>query len=235
MSLISAKNITLAYDGTEVVHNLSFSIDRGDYLCIIGENGSGKSTLTKALLGLISPVQGTVEYGDGLKSKEIGYLPQQTDVQKDFPASVYEIVLSGCHNALGRLPFYKTTHKSRAEFALKRLGIENIRNTCYHELSGGQQQRVLLARALCATDRLLILDEPAAGLDPIITTQFYEIIKELNTTENITIIMVSHDKSAVLDYSDKILHLTDDSYIFASKNEYLNSDFGKSFLGGGAK
>lgn len=232
MSLISADNITLAWGGTDVVRDLTFNIDQGDYVCIIGENGSGKSTLTKALLGLISPTQGAIEYGDGLKSKEIGYLPQQTDVQKDFPASVYEIVLSGCTNAQGRFPFFKSAHKERAMSALKRLGIDNIKNTCYHTLSGGQQQRVLLARALCATERLLILDEPAAGLDPVITTQFYEIIKDLNEKENITVIMVSHDKSAVLRYSTKILHLTHDSYIFASKEEYKNSEYGKEFLGG---
>ena len=235
MSLITAKKLTLAYDGTEVVHNLTFDISRGDYVCIIGENGSGKSTLTKALLGLISPVRGTVEYGEGLKSNQIGYLPQQTDVQRDFPASVYEIVLSGCHNDLGIFPFYKARHRERANSALKRLGIEGIKSTCYHQLSGGQQQRVLLARALLSTDRLLILDEPAAGLDPIITNQFYEIIKELNTKENITVIMVSHDKSAILQYATKILHLTNDSYIFSEKKEYLESSFGKSFLGGEIK
>lgn len=235
MSLISAKSITLAWGGTEVASDLTFDIQKGDYVCIIGENGSGKSTLTKALLGLISPVCGCVEYGDGLKSKEIGYLPQQTDVQKDFPASVYEIVISGCHNNLGKLPFYKSCHRERAMSAMKRLGIDSIKNTCYHSLSGGQQQRVLLARALCATDRLLILDEPVAGLDPMITAQFYETIKELNEKENITVIMVSHDKEAVLEYSSKILHMTDDSYIFASTEDYLKSDFGKKFLGGAKK
>lgn len=235
MSLITANNVTLAYDGTEVVQNLSFTIEQGDYVCIIGENGSGKSTLTKALLGLMSPTGGSVEYGEGLKRKEIGYLPQQTEVQKDFPASVYEIVLSGCHNALGKLPFYKSSHKKRAMAALKRLDIENIKNTCYHRLSGGQQQRVLLARALCATDRLLILDEPASGLDPVITAQFYEIINDLNKKENITVIMVSHDGRAVLEYSSKILHLTHDSYIFTTKQEYKNTSFGKNFLGGDVK
>ncbi len=235
MSLISAKNLTLAYDGKEVVHNLSFSVEQGDYICIIGENGSGKSTLTKALLGLIAPVSGTVEYGDGLKSSETGYLPQQTDVQKDFPASVYEIVMSGCLNSTGIFPFFNSRHKKRVVYALKKLDIENIKNHCYQQLSGGQQQRVLLARAVCATDKLLILDEPAAGLDPVITTKFYETISLLNKEENITIVMVSHDKSAVLDYAEKILHLTDDSYIFASKKEYLESDIGKSFFGGNIK
>ena len=235
MSLISVKNISLAYNGTEVVNDLSFQVNKGDYICIIGENGSGKSTLTKALLGLIAPVSGYVEYADGLKSKEIGYLPQQTDVQRDFPASVFEIVLSGCHNDLGIIPFYKPIHKKRALAALKRLGIETIKNTCYHNLSGGQQQRVLLARALCSTDKLLILDEPAAGLDPIITEQFYKIIQELNQKENITVVMVSHDKTAILDYASEILHLTHDSYVFCTKDEYLKSSLGKRFLGGEGK
>lgn len=233
MSLISAENITLAYDGKEVVKNLSFDINQGDYICIIGENGTGKSTLTKALLGLISPVCGKVSYGDGLECNQIGYLPQQTEVQKDFPASVYEIVLSGCQNSLGFLPFYKKTHKKRAELVMKKLNIQDIKSTGYHKLSGGQQQRVLLARALCATNKLLILDEPASGLDPIITAQFYGITKELNRSENITIVMVSHDPHAVMEYADKILHLTDDSYIFASKNEYLETSSGKKYLKGG--
>lgn len=233
MSLISAQNITLAYDGKEVVKNLSFDITAGDYICIIGENGTGKSTLTKALLGLISPINGKVIYGEGLERNQIGYLPQQTEVQKDFPASVYEIVLSGCLNTLGFFPFYKKIHKERAKAVMQKLNIWDIKSTCYHNLSGGQQQRVLLARALCATKELLILDEPASGLDPIITSQFYNITEKLNKQENITVIMVSHDPHAVIGYANKILHLTDESYVFASKDDYLATELGKKYLKGG--
>ncbi len=233
MPLIKANNISLAYDGRTVVDNLSFAVSKGDYLCVIGENGSGKSTLIKALLSLISPSGGSLEYGDGLSKNEIGYLPQQTRVQRDFPSSVFETVLSGCQNKLGFLPFYTAAHKKKALDALRILKAENLKNTCYHELSGGQQQRVLLARAMCATDKLLILDEPTAGLDPIITEDFYSVINDINKS-GITVIMVSHDIEAVSEYATHILHLTHSGYIFDTADNYKKSKYGKIYLGGGA-
>lgn len=233
MPLIKANNISLAYDGRTVVDNLSFAVSKGDYLCVIGENGSGKSTLIKALLSLISPSGGSLEYGDGLSKNEIGYLPQQTRVQRDFPSSVFETVLSGCQNRLGFLPFYTAANKKKALDALRILKAENLKNTCYHELSGGQQQRVLLARAMCATDKLLILDEPTAGLDPIITEDFYSVINDINKS-GITVIMVSHDIEAVSEYATHILHLTHSGYIFDTADNYKKSKYGKIYLGGGA-
>ena len=233
MPLIKANDISLAYDGRTVVDNLSFAVSKGDYLCVIGENGSGKSTLIKALLSLISPSGGSLEYGDGLSRNEIGYLPQQTRVQRDFPSSVFETVLSGCQNRLGFLPFYTAAHKKKALDALRILKTENLKNTCYHELSGGQQQRVLLARAMCATDKLLILDEPTAGLDPIITEDFYSVINDINKS-GITVIMVSHDIEAVSEYATHILHLTHSGYIFDTADNYKKSKYGKIYLGGGA-
>lgn len=233
MPLIKANNISLAYDGRTVVDNLSFAVSKGDYLCVIGENGSGKSTLIKALLSLISPSSGSLEYGDGLSKNEIGYLPQQTRVQRDFPSSVFETVLSGCQNRLGFLPFYTAAHKKKALDALRILKAENLKNTCYHELSGGQQQRVLLARAICATDKLLILDEPTAGLDPIITEDFYSVINDINKS-GITVIMVSHDIEAVSEYATHILHLTHSGYIFDTADNYKKSKYGKIYLGGDA-
>lgn len=233
MPLIKANNISLSYDGRTVVDSLSFTVSKGDYLCVIGENGSGKSTLIKALLSLISPSGGSLEYGDGLSKNEIGYLPQQTRVQRDFPSSVFETVLSGCQNRLGFLPFYTAAHKKKALDALRTLKAENLKNTCYHELSGGQQQRVLLARAMCATDKLLILDEPTAGLDPIITADFYSVIKDINKS-GITVIMVSHDIAAVAEYATHILHLTHSGYIFDTIDNYKKSKYGKIYLGGDA-
>ncbi len=231
MPLIKATNLSLAYDGRTVVDNLSFTVCKGDYLCVIGENGSGKSTLIKALLSLIQPCGGSLEYGGGLAKNEIGYLPQQTQVQKDFPSSVFETVLSGCQNKLGFLPFYTAAHRKKALDALRTLKAENLKNACYHELSGGQQQRVLLARAMCATDKLLILDEPTAGLDPKITADFYSVINEINKS-GITVIMVSHDISAVAEYASHILHLTHSGYIFDTVDNYKNSRYGKIYLGG---
>lgn len=233
MPLIKATNLSLAYDGRTVVDSLSFAVSKGDYLCVIGENGSGKSTLIKAMLSLISPSGGTLEYGDGLAKNEIGYLPQQTQVQKDFPSSVFETVLSGCQNKLGFLPFYTAAHKKRALDALRTLKAENLKNACYHELSGGQQQRVLLARAMCATDKLLILDEPTAGLDPIITADFYSVIKDINNS-GITVIMVSHDIGAVAEFATHILHLTHNGYVFDTVENYKKSKYGKIYLGGDA-
>ena len=191
MSLISCKDVALAYDGKTVAEGLSFEIEQADYVCVVGENGSGKSTLIKALLGLKEPKSGSITFGDGLKQNEIGYLPQQTPVQKDFPASAWEVVISGCLNK--KMPFYTAADKALAINNMKLLNIEHLKKSCYRELSGGQQQRVLLARALCSTKKLILLDEPVTGLDPVMTLELYQLIKKINTESGITIIMVSHD------------------------------------------
>ena len=228
MSLLKCTDLTLGYEGNAVVENLNFEINSGDYLCIVGENGSGKSTLMKTLLNLQSPIAGTIETGDGLKRNEIGYLPQQTVVQKDFPASVWEIVLSGNLASSGLKPFYSKADKNRAKENIKKMGIENLTKRCYRELSGGQQQRALLARALCATKKLLLLDEPVSGLDPKVTNEMYSLIDELNK-QGITVIMISHDIAAAIKYATHILHISHDVF-FGTKEEYLSSDKGKLFV-----
>lgn len=231
MSLVTFENVALGYDGNVVVHGLHFSVEEGDYVCIVGENGAGKSTMIKGLLGLKSPTSGRILLGDGLKRKEIGYLPQQTDMQKDFPASVFEVVLSGRLNTLGWRPFYSRNDKRIAEEKLAIMGMSAFKRRCYHDLSGGQQQRVLLARALCATKKLLLLDEPTAGLDPKVTNELYELIARINKEENITIIMVSHDIHSAVTYSNKILHLAKTQQFFGDVEDYKRSDIGKLFLG----
>ncbi|MBQ6431167.1 MAG: ABC transporter ATP-binding protein [Oscillospiraceae bacterium] len=235
--LLACKELSLGYDGHEIVHGLNFEIHSGDYLCIVGENGSGKSTLMKTILGLQSPVSGTVVTGDGLRQNEIGYLPQQTLVQRDFPASVWEIVLSGCQNRMGLRPFYGQKEKRLAKEAVEKLGLSPLTKRCYRELSGGQQQRVLLARALCATQKLLLLDEPVAGLDPKVTAEMYDMISNLHR-DGVTIIMISHDIDAALRYATHILHVGKTVY-YGTRDDYLQSEAGKIFLlqqkGGEAK
>ena len=190
MALITCQDVTLGYENTRVAEHLSFTVEEGDYLCIVGENGSGKSTLMKTLLGLRAPLAGHIAFGDGLRKNEIGYLPQQTPIQRDFPASVQEVVLSGCLARCGLRPFYSKEEKALAARNMERLGITPLARRCYRELSGGQQQRVLLARALCATRKLLLLDEPVAGLDPKVTAELYDLIAELNRADGITVIMI---------------------------------------------
>ena len=228
MALVTVENLSLGYDSKIIVENLNFSVNRGDYLCIVGENGSGKSTLMKTLLGLQSPISGNISISDGLKKNEIGYLPQQTVVQKDFPASVWEIVLSGCQGKCGMRPFYNKEEKALALENMRRMDIEDLKDRCYRELSGGQQQRVLLARALCATKTILLLDEPVSGLDPKVTSEMYDLIKKLND-EGITVIMISHDIATAVYYASHILHIGNEIF-FGTKEEYLNSDTGKVFL-----
>lgn len=230
MPQLECRNLSLGYDSKVIVSDLNFSINKGDYLCIVGENGSGKTTLMKTLLNLHSPVSGNIITGDGLRYNEIGYLPQQTIVQKDFPASVKEIVLSGCQGRCGLRPFYKREEKNIARENIERMGISNLSSRCYRELSGGQQQRVLLARALCATRKLLLLDEPVSGLDPKATSEMYGIIEELNCQDKITIIMISHDISAAVRYASHILHIGDEIF-FGTKEEYLKSSIGGQFTG----
>ena len=229
MSLISCDNLSLGYDGKEILHGLSFMVDQGEYLCIVGENGSGKSTLMRTILGLQSPLSGAVHTGDGLRPNEIGYLPQHTVVQKDFPASVWEIVLSGCQSKCGLRPFYRKEDKVMAQKMLEKLGLTALKKRCYRELSGGQQQRVLLARALCATRSLLLLDEPVSGLDPMVTAELYQIIQGLNREDGITIIMISHDIAAAIKYASHILHIGPTIY-YGTKEDYVNSPLGQRFL-----
>lgn len=222
MAQLICRDLTLGYDKNIVTSDLCFSLDSGDYLCIVGENGAGKSTLVKALMGLISPISGVIETGDGLKRNEIGYLPQQTEVQRDFPATVKEIVLSGTLNKLGWRPFYSKKEKGRVDEVMKRLGIYDISDSCYRELSGGQQQKVLLARALCATTKMLVLDEPAAGLDPKAQTEMYELIQKLNREDGITVIMVSHDLEASLKYATHLLKVCREHFHFGKAEQYLS-------------
>lgn len=232
MTLIKCNNVTLGYGINVIIKDFSLTISSGDYLCVLGENGSGKSTLLKGLLGLKSPIKGNISFV-GLKQNEIGYLPQRVSIQKDFPASVYEIVLSGCLGCLGILSFYGKQQKKIALENMELLGIRNLQNKSFRELSGGQQQRVLLARALCATKKILILDEPCAGLDPIVAKNLYKIIKKINTDKNIAIIMVSHDIGSAISHSNMIVHMQEDKpMFFKTPQEYCESLIGKRFLGG---
>lgn len=230
--VFECNNVTLGYENRIVADNLSFRLNEGEYLCIVGENGTGKSTLIKTLLGLIKPLEGEIKVDTGERTnKGIGYLPQQTAAQKDFPASVWEVVLSGVLNSGRKLPFYSKADKEEARKNLKKLGISDLKKCCYRELSGGQQQRVLLARALCATDNVLILDEPVTGLDPAAAKDFYEEIKKLND-EGVTIIMVTHDIKNALRYATHILHLEQENDFFGTVDEYKKSSASNMFLGG---
>jgi zinc transport system ATP-binding protein len=232
MAYITCKDLTLGYEGKAVSRNINFKVEPGDYLCIVGENGAGKSTLVKTLLHLITPMSGQIIMGDGLKEKEIGYLPQQTVVQRDFPASVFEIVLSGTLNKCGLRPFYSKKEKMTAKENMKKMDIWNLRKRCYRELSGGQQQRVLLARALCATSKLLLLDEPVAGLDPKVTAEMYQLIKNLNDS-GVTIIMVSHDMHASCRYATHILQVGKQQLFFGNVKDYVKSDAWRTLKDGG--
>ena len=229
MALLTCRDLSLGYDGREIVSGLNFEINSGEYLCIVGENGSGKSTLMKTILGLETPLGGEIVFGDGLKQTEIGYLPQQTLVQRDFPASVREIVLSGCSGRAGLRPFYSRDDKRRAAENMERMDISDLASRCYRELSGGQQQRVLLARALCATGKMLLLDEPVSGLDPRVTAEMYDLIRSLNRDDGITVIMISHDVDEAISYATRVLHIGKDVF-FGTSEEYLGSEAG--FLDG---
>ncbi|MGN1414731.1 MAG: metal ABC transporter ATP-binding protein [Anaerovoracaceae bacterium] len=230
MAQLTCENLTLGFEGQPVTKNLNFTVNQGDYLCIVGENGSGKSTLMKTILHLRNPImRGSITTGDGLKPTEIGYLPQQTEVQRDFPASVREVVLSGCLSRCGLRPFYSRQDRLRAAKIMDRLGISHLSGESYRYLSGGQQQRVLLARALCATEKMLLLDEPVAGLDPAATAEMYDIIGRLNKEEGITVIMISHDITQALGQASHILHLAKEPLFFGTKEEYLRSSIGQAF------
>lgn len=229
MAQLICQNVSLGYDGKEIINNLDFAINAGDYLCIIGENGSGKTTLMKTLLGLHSLMKGDIQMGDELSKNEIGYLPQQTVVQKDFPASVEEIVLSGCQGRCGFRPFYNKQDKEHARSNMERMNILSLKNRCYRELSGGQQQRVLLARALCATKKMLLLDEPVSGLDPKAMLEMYDLISDLNKKDGITIIMISHDVASVIKYGTHVLYMGKNIF-FGTKEQFLKSDIAKNLI-----
>lgn len=232
MTLIQCENLNMSYENSVVLKDVNFEVNEGDYICIVGENGSGKSTLIKGLLGIKAPKSGKIKFGQGMKQNQIGYLPQQTSIQKDFPASVFEVVLSGCLSKRGLKPFFSKNEKSIAIENMRKLGIENLIKKSYADLSGGQQQRVLLARALCATEKILLLDEPVTGLDPVVTAELYDLIKKLNKENNITIIMVSHDINSAIENADKILHIDGRVLFYGSTEEYRNSDASNKFIGG---
>jgi len=226
MSYIKCKDLSVGYDGNIVSQGINFNLEASDYLCIVGENGAGKSTLMKTLLGLIPKLSGEIEYGEDLSKSDIGYLPQQTLLQKDFPASVREIVLSG-HIGKGSL-HYSRIQKQIARESMEYMSISNLANKCYMDLSGGQKQRVLLARALCATSKLILLDEPVTGLDPKVTTDFYNLVKKLND-DGISIIMVSHDIESSIKYASHILHIAEKQLFFGETKDYIDSQAYKIF------
>lgn len=230
MSLLTLDHVSFSYDGKCVCEDVSLAVEKGDYLCIVGENGSGKSTLMKGMLGLKKLHSGSITLG--IAKNSVGYLPQQSDLQKDFPASVEEVVRSGCINAMGLRPFYTAEEKNRARHNMERLSLYKLRKKCYRDLSGGQQQRVLLARALGATTDLILLDEPVTGLDPVATNLLYEQIRQLNE-EGITVIMVSHDIRQAVSQAKTILHMSRKPLFYGSCADYQQSRIGQHFLEGG--
>jgi zinc transport system ATP-binding protein len=232
-ALIACQNAAFGYDGYAVISALNFTVKPGDYLCVVGRNGSGKSTLVKGMLRLLDPLQGSITFCGEFKSDSIGYLPQQVAAQKDFPAGAFEIILSGAVGGMGLRPFYSAKEKQRTREIMDRLGIGDLKERCFRELSGGQQRRVLIGRALCASRRALVLDEPAAGLDPLAAAELYSLLQKINRETGVTIIMVSHDIDAAERYATNILHLQNKQCFFGTYPEYMNSDIGKQFLGAG--
>ena len=228
MQQIVCENLTLGYDTKIILKDLNFEICKGDYLCILGENGTGKSTLIKSIAGLIKAMSGKILFENGTTSRDCGYLTQQSEIQRDFPATVKEIVMSGCQNRTGFRPFYNKAEKQMAKEAMEKLSITNFAKTCYKELSGGQQQRVLLARSFCAMKKILLLDEPVSGLDVNVSQEFYKILADLNNQEDITIVMISHDIESAVKYADKILHIGKKNF-FGSKKDYIKSEIYSSF------
>ena len=234
MPILTCKNLSIAYQNKIALKQISFQIHTGDYTCIVGKNGAGKSSLLKGILGLVPIQSGNIIFDEGLRQTEIGYLPQQNHTQQNFPASVFEIVLSGCLNQRGWRPFYTKKEKEKALYNLELLEIIALKNTAFQELSGGQQQRVLMARALCATEKLLILDEPATGLDHIVMQKFYSLLEQLNQKQQLSILMISHDVHTAIKYADKILHLDHKMLFFGNTKDYVKSNIGKLFLKGEA-
>ena len=232
MAILTCKNASFGYDGEVVLSGIDFTLCGGEYMCILGENGAGKSTLVKGILGLISPVTGEIEFGEGLRTCEVGYLPQQTQVQKSFPASVLEVVLSGRINSMGMRPFYNRKDREDAVKKLELMGMKGMERRSFQELSGGQKQRVLLARAMCAAGRLILLDEPVSGLDPAATTDLYELIADINKNMGMTVIMVSHDTQAAVKYASHIMQLSHTQLFYGTVDDYKNSEVGHDYLKG---
>lgn len=228
MIQMNCQGLALGYDSA-LVRDLNFTVGTGDYLCILGENGAGKSTLMKTILGLLTPLEGSVTLSGGVRANEIGYLPQQTQAQRDFPATVWEVVLSGCQGRCGLRPFYTRAEKDLARQSLQRMDVERLSGRCYRELSGGQQQRVLLARALCATQKILLLDEPVSGLDPAASRELYQVIAQLNAQDGVTILMISHDIEASLRYASHILYLGDKVF-FGTRDAFVRSESGQRYF-----
>jgi zinc transport system ATP-binding protein len=228
--ILSSRNVSLSYNGKVAVEDVSIDVLRGDYLCVVGENGSGKTTLIRGLLGLLKPDVGSIEFR-GLKRTEVGYLPQQTVVQRDFPASVREVVLTGRLNRHGFFPFYTRRDHARVDEVLERLGIAAQARTAYRDLSGGQKQRVLLARALCAAGELLMLDEPVTGLDPVMASGMYELFEKLNR-DGMTLVMISHDLKSALRYGNRILHMRRRALFYGTTSEYVLTDVYRRMNGG---
>ena len=232
MAILTCKNASFGYDGEVVLSGIDFTLCGGEYMCILGENGAGKSTLVKGILGLISPVTGEIEFGEALRACEVGYLPQQTQVQKSFPASVLEVVLSGRINSMGMRPFYNRKDREDAVKKLELMGMKGMERRSFQELSGGQKQRVLLARAMCAAGRLILLDEPVSGLDPAATTDLYELIADINKNMGMTVIMVSHDTQAAVKYASHIMQLSHTQLFYGTVDDYKNSEVGHDYLKG---
>lgn len=227
--LIVCRDVSLGYEGQSVLTHLDLTIRTGDYLCIVGDNGSGKSTLLRGLLGLLPPQSGQILRSPELQRGAIGYLPQQTRAQRDFPATVYEVVLSGCLNQKKNRFFYSAAQKSQALMNMGKLGVLELKDQCYRDLSGGQQQRVLLARALCAASSLLILDEPITGLDPAAAQDLYKALAYLNEKERMAVVMVTHDLKAALKSARTVLHIGRSSVFSGTVAEYLASPQGRRF------
>jgi zinc transport system ATP-binding protein len=232
-ALIACQNAAFGYEGYAVISALNFTVKAGDYLCIVGKNGSGKSTLVKGLLRLLDPLRGAVTFDSGFTRDSVGYLPQQIAAQRDFPAGAFEIVLSGAAGGMGLRPFYSAKEKRRSREIMDRLGIGDLKERCFRELSGGQQRRVLIGRALCASRGALMLDEPAAGLDPLAAAELYALLQKINREMGVVIIMVSHDIDAAERHATKILHLQNRQCFFGTYLEYINSDIGKQFSSAG--
>ena len=228
MALIKASNLSVGYRGVAVCDNISFEVEKGDYLCIVGENGSGKSTLVKTILGLIPPVKGKIVKGNELNQNEVGYLPQQSESSAIFPASVEEIVLSGFQGRLSRRFFYSKKEKELADKFIEKMNISNLRKKLFSTLSGGQRQKVLLARAMCACERLLLLDEPVTGLDPLAQKELYRGISKVNIEDKTAIVMISHDIENVLEYANKILYIGNEVF-YGKKEDFLKSKLGMAF------
>lgn len=228
MPQLSCENLAIGYEGKTIARNINFNINEGDYLCILGENGSGKSTLMKTILGLEKQLSGSIKLGENITCREFGYLTQRSELQRDFPASVKEVVYSGLQSKSRFSPFYKKSDKMLAQSIMEKMNVLDFQNRCFRKLSGGQQQRVLLSRSLCAAKKILFLDEPMAGLDANVSVEFYSMIERLNREENLTIVMISHDIQASLKYASHILHVGND-VLFCTKEEYLTSSHAHIF------